>query len=270
MNSENIQVSGVAETMLQTMYARAVYSQKPDHKFYDGKAIEIAQALNYDFSMADKDALMESGVLARTILLDRMVKQFIDENPTGTVVNIACGLDTRFYRVDNGQIRWYNLDLPETIAVRRRFLREEGRVSMIPCSAMDPSWTDRISPDREKVLAVIEGLSMYLAQQDIEQILRIIAARFHNVKIIMEFMNPWAVNHVKEKSIEATQAKFTWGAKSGKEITAFCPALHWVEDVSLVEGMKELYPIYRVIGKIPVLRNLSNKLAILEVCKNGE
>lgn len=67
--------------------------------------------MNYDFSMADKDALMGNGVLARTILLDRMVKQFIDENPKGTVVNIACGLDTRFYRVDNGSVRWYNLDL---------------------------------------------------------------------------------------------------------------------------------------------------------------
>lgn len=195
------------------------------------------------------------------------MKQFIDETPNGTVVNIACGLDTRFYRVDNGQIRWYNLDLPETIAVRRRFLQEEGRVSMIPCSAMDPSWTDRIAPDGEKVLVVIEGLSMYLTGQDMEQILRIIAARFHNVKIILEFMNPWIAGHVKEKSIEATQAKFTWGAKSGKEIAALCPALRWVEDVSLMEGMKELYPIYRVIGRISALRNLSNQLAVLEHCK---
>ena len=117
---------------------------------------------------------------------------------------------------------------------------------------------------------VMEGLSMYLTGQDIEQILGIIAGRFHNVKIILEFMNPWVAGHVKEKSIEASQAKFTWGAKSGKEIAALCPALHWKENVSLVEGMKELSPIYRVIGKIPALRNLSNKLAVLEVCRNGE
>lgn len=265
-----VDLTGVAETMLQTMYARAVYSQKPGHKFYDGKAIEIAKAMNYDFSKADKDALMSSGVLVRTILLDGMVKQFVDENPNGTVVNIACGLDTRFYRVDNGQIRWYNLDLPETIAVRRRFLREEGRVSMIPRSAMDLGWTDRISPDGEKVLVVIESLSMYLTQQDVGQILGIIAARFYKAKVIMEFMNPWVVGHVKEKSIEASQAKFTWGARSGEEIAALCPVVRWVEDVSLVDGMKELYPIYRVIGKIPALRNLSNKLAVLEACKNRE
>ncbi len=128
----------------------------------------------------------------------------------------------------------------------------------------------RIALNGEKVLLVIEGLSMYLTQRDIEKILSIIASRFHNGKIILEFMNPWVAGHVKEKSIEASQAKFIWGAKSGKEIAALCPALHWMEDVSLVEGMKELYPVYRVIGKVPALRNLSYKLAVLEVCKNGE
>lgn len=267
---ESIDLRGVPETMLQTLYARAAHSKRPDHKFYDAKAIEIVEQLDYDFSKAEKDMAMSAGVIARTILLDRMVKQFIDENPDGTVVNIACGLDTRFYRVDNGSVRWYNLDLPEAIAVRRCFLREEGRVSMIAKSAMDLTWADRITPDEEKVLVVIEGLSMYLTQQDIEQILGIIAARFHNVKIIMEFMNPWVVGHIKEKSIEASKAKFTWGARSGERIAALCPVLCWAEDVSLVEGMKELYPIYRVIGKLPLLRNLSNKLAVLERCKNGE
>lgn len=101
---ENINLQGVPQTMLQTMYARAVYSKKPAHKFYDGKAIEIAGKLNYDFSKAEKDAVMGSGVLARTILLDKVVGQFVAENPRSTVVNIACGLDTRFYRVDNWQI----------------------------------------------------------------------------------------------------------------------------------------------------------------------
>ena len=264
MEPETISISGVPETMLQTMYARAVYSQKPGHRCYDGKAIEIAKALRYDFSKAENDAAMSSGVLARTILLDRMVGQFVDEHPSGTVVNIACGLDTRFYRVDNGAIRWYDLDLPETIAVRRRFLPETDRVAMIACSAMDPAWAEQITADKENVLVVIEGLSMYLTQKDVGQILGIIAARFPQVRIILEFMDPWVVGHVKEKSIEATQARFTWGAKSGREIAALCPALRWAEDVSLVEGMKELYPVYRFIGKIGLLRNLSNKLAILE------
>lgn len=259
-----VDLSGVPETMLQTMYARAVYSQRADHKFYDGKAIEMAQALHVDFSKADKDVLMSSGVLARTLLLDKMVGEFVRQNPRGTVVNIACGLDTRFYRVDNGTIRWYNLDLPETIAVRRRFLQEDGRVQMIAKSAMDPSWAEQVDATGENVLVIIEGLSMYLTERDVAQMLHIVSERFSRVRVLLELMNPWVVRHVREKSIEASQAKFTWGIRSGQALEQMAPGLRWIQDVSLVEGMKELYPIYRVIGRIPQVRGLSNKLAVLE------
>ena len=52
--------------MLQTLYARAKESKKPDHVIYDAKAIEIVEELDYDFTKADKDTAMASGVIART------------------------------------------------------------------------------------------------------------------------------------------------------------------------------------------------------------
>lgn len=265
---EKISMQGVPETMLQTLYARAAYSGKPKHKFYDAKAVEIVSKLDYDFSKAAQDSMMSSGVIARTILLDRMVKAFVGENPDGTVINIACGLDTRFYRVDNGSIRWYNIDLPETIDVRRRFLNEQGRVSMIACSAMDSAWAERIEQGKGKTLIVIEGLTMYLRESDVKQMLSVITRKFSEAEIIMETMSPWVVKHMKEKSIEATKAKFTWGVKSGRELKAIAPELIWVQDVSLIEGMKELYPMYKLLGKIPAVRNISNKLVILK--KQGD
>ena len=101
---EKVNIQGVPETMLQTLFARAAHSQKKGHRFYDGKAIEMVQQLDYDFSKAEKDTAMSSGVIARTILLDRMVGDFIRNNPDAVVVNLACGLDTRVYRLDNGRI----------------------------------------------------------------------------------------------------------------------------------------------------------------------
>lgn len=261
---ESIDLQGVPETMLQTLYARAAHSKRPDRKFYDVKAIEIMEQLDYDFSKAEKDMAMSAGVIARTILLDKMVGDFVKENPKGTVVNIACGLDTRFYRVDNGRIRWYNLDLPETIAVRRRFLTETGRVSMIAKSAMDETWADDIDETENRTLIVMEGLVMYLTEADVKQILSIIDRRFRSAKVIMETMNPWIVKHMKEKSIEATRAKFTWGIKSGKDLKNLAPGFTWVRDVGLTEGMKVIYPVYRLLGGIPAVRNISNKLVILE------
>lgn len=260
---EKVNIQGVPETMLQTLFARAAHSQKKEHKFYDKKAVEIVKQLDYDFSKAEKDAAMSSGVIARTILLDRMVGAFLEENPDATVVNIACGLDTRVYRLDNGRVRWYNLDLPEVIGIRRRFLNEQGRISMIAKSAMDESWAAEIEDQTGKVLVVLEGLVMYLTETDVRKILSIICRRFEHAEIIMETMNPFIMRHMKEKSIEASKARFTWGLKTGKELERMAPELTWIKDVSLVEGMKELYPVYQVLGRIRPVRNISNKLVIL-------
>lgn len=264
---EKVNIQGVPETMLQTLYARAAHSQTKNPRFYDAKAIEIVKQLDYDFSRAERDAAMSSGVIARTILLDRMVGDFLAAYPNATVVNIACGLDTRIYRLDNEQVRWYNLDLPEVIAIRRRFLDEQGRISTIAGSAMDENWAAEIEAPKDKVLVVIEGLVMYLTEADVRKILSIICGRFAHAQIIMETMSPFIVRHVKEKSIEASKARFTWGLKSGKDLEGMAPGLTWAGDVSLTEGMKELYPIYQLLGRIRPIRDLSNKLVIL---KKGE
>lgn len=141
--SKNEKIGGVAETMLQTLYARAKESKKPNHKIYDEKAIEIVERMDYDFGLADKDAVMSSGVAARTIVLDRMVSDFIKRFPDTTVINIACGMDTRFYRIDNGMTHWYNLDLPVTMEVRKKYILENERVTLIAGSAMDAGWAEQ-------------------------------------------------------------------------------------------------------------------------------
>ena len=96
------ELNGVAETMLLTFYARAQYSRSPRHAFYDAKAVELVERLDYDFSKASRDVAMGSGTIARTIVFDELVQAFLQKHPDATVVNIACGLDTRVYRMDSG------------------------------------------------------------------------------------------------------------------------------------------------------------------------
>ena len=259
---EKFDITGVPETMIQTLYARAKESKKPDHKIYDEKAIEIVSQMDYDFSKADKDFAMSSGVISRTIILDKYVKNYIKKNPDAAVINIVCGMDTRFYRVDNGKIRWFNIDLPVTIDIRKRFLSEPDRVVTIPKSAMDSSWADDVGSLSSPVLVIIEGLSMYLSENDIKQILSIIESHYSNVTLLMETMSPAVVKKVKEKSIDASNAKFTWGIKTGKELETYNNCFRFVNDISLTEGM-ELYPIYKVISKIGFIRNLSNKITVM-------
>ena len=268
---EKVKLQGVPETMLQTLYARAAYSKMNNAKFHDQMAEEIVSHMDYDFSLAEKDKMMSKGVIARTILLDRMVENFIRENQEGTVVNIACGMDTRVYRLKTPpSVRWYNLDLPETIEVRRQFLTENGHISMIAKSAMDESWVAEIEGPQGRTLIILEGLVMYLSERDVKQILSIISDWFQEAEVIMETMNPWVVKNMKEKSIKATKARFTWGVRSGKELERISPEYTWVRDVSLVEGMKAIMPTYHLFGWIPAVKNISNKLVVLRKDKESD
>ena len=264
MMKEKVNVTGVPETMIQTLYARAKESMKPNSTIKDDMAAEIVSQLDYDFSNADKDSAMSSGVIARTIVLDEMVGKYLTKHPKTVVVNIACGMDTRCYRMKGKYLRWYNVDLPETMEVRERFLTEDGPIYQIAKSAMDASYIDDITYEGEDVLVVIEGLSMYLKEADIRQILAIIDQAFPKAMVLIEVMSPFVVKHVKEKSIEGSNAKFTWGIKNGKLLEQMVPSFTYKKEVSLVEGMKKLMPIYHVIGKIPAVRNISNRIVVME------
>lgn len=259
--NEKMTLTGVPETMLQTVYARARESQTRG-VITDRKAEELIGRLDYDFSKAEKDSAMRSGVVARTVVLDRMVADWLAKHPGAVVVNIACGLDTRCYRME-GYAHWYNLDLPETMAVRAKLLPEQGNISQIAMSAMD-DWSGQIAAQQAPVLVIIEGLTMYLSEGDVRRIFDVIAAGFDRATVFVETMSPAVVKGFKEKSIEASKAKFTWGIKNGKALSALVPGFAFVEEHSLTEGMAAFMPIYKLLDKLAFVRNLSNKIIVLE------
>ncbi len=258
---QTITLSGVPETMLQTVYARAKET-KTRGAIHDDKAVTLVEQLNYDFSLADKDIAMHSGVIARTIVLDRLVEDYLKSHPGAVVVNLASGLDTRCYRMSSYR-HWYNLDLPETIAVREQLLPEQGAISQIAMSAMD-DWGKEIAGDGQSILILIEGLTMYLTEADVQQIFSVIAGRFAHATVFVEIMSPAMAQHVKEKSIEGSCAKFTWGVKNGKVLSSLLPGTRFVAEHSLTEGMAAFVPIYKVLDKIPAIRNISNRIIVLE------
>lgn len=259
--AETITLSGVPETMLQTVYARAKESRGRG-AIHDLKAEEIIGRLDYDFSLADKDAAMHSGVIARTIVLDRLVGEYLAAHSGATVMNLACGLDTRCYRMQ-GYAHWYNLDLPETIAVREALLPESGSISQLAMSAMD-DWGSEVKEPSGPALVIIEGLTMYLTQADVQRIFAVIAGRFPAATVFTETMNPMVVKRFKEKSIEGSKAKFTWGVKDGRALAALLPGFRLAGEHCLTEGMAAFVPVYRLLDKLPLIRNISNRIAILQ------
>lgn len=259
--NEKPKLSGVPETMLQTVYARAKET-KNRGAIKDAKAVELVDKIDYDFSLADKDSAMHSGVVARTIVLDELAKKYLAKNRGAVVVNIACGLDTRCYRM-SGYEHWYNLDLPETIEVRKKLLPEEGKISQIAMSAMD-DWGGEITEQDKPVIVIIEGLTMYLSEKDVKEIFDVISKRFEHVTVLVETMNPTMVKRMKEKSIEGSNAKFTWGVKNGTELAKLLPNFRLIEEHSLAEGMAEFIAIFKLLAKIKPVSNISNRIVVLE------
>ena len=126
---------------------------------------------------------------------------------------IIRGLDTRCCRM-SGYAHWYNLDLPEAIAVRKRLMPEDGTVSQIAMSAME-DWGPAVEERDAPALVIIEGLTMYLSEAEVRRIFAVIAGRFDRAAVLVEPMNPTVVRHFKKKTIEGSHAQFTWGVKNG-------------------------------------------------------
>lgn len=256
-------LEGVEKTMLLTLYTKAKHSQKPNHKFFDYMAIDVISEIDYDFSIADKDRSMQMGVISRTIVLDDMVSEYIRSHPKCTIVNIASGMDTRFNRLDNGIIKWYNVDLENSANFRLNYIKDTDRVKTLAYSAMDPMWADEIEASGD-ILFIIEGLTMYLSEGENKQILDIIDKNFKSCTIFTEIMPPVSVENVTEKSVEEMDAKFIWGVQEGHELRRLNPNFNWIRDVNLFDGMNVYKPITKLFTWIPFIRRRMDYIAVLE------
>jgi hypothetical protein len=116
--------------------------------------------------------MSHEGVIARTIMLDRQMKDIIRKAPDTVIVNVGAGFDDRFSRVDNGSIRWFDLDLPDSIAARRKAFPERERVTMIAGNALESDWCkpvqDALAGRKAKPVFIAEGLFMYLTLEQIK------------------------------------------------------------------------------------------------------
>jgi len=257
-------LEGVEKTMLLTLFAKAQHSQQKNHKFHDRRAIDVISQIDYDFSMADKDRFMKYGVISRTIVLDEMVSDYIKKHPHSTIVNIASGMDTRFDRLDNGMIRWYNVDLENSANFRLQYIKDSERVKTLSYSAMDPRWAEEIKIESGNVLFIIEGLSMYLSENDNREILKIISDNFRHCSIFIEIMPPVSVENVTEKSVEETDSQFIWGVEKGSDLVKLNRNFRWIMDVNLFDGMSKFKPAFRLFTWLPFLRRKMDYIVVLE------
>lgn len=203
--NEKIELTGVPETMLQTLYARAKESRTRG-AVTDKKAEEIIEKLDYDFSLADSDIAMSSGVIARTVVLDKMVSGWLTEHPDAVVVNIACGLDTTGRSCDNGSCKIYNLDFPEVIKVRNELLPAGEREENVPCDLNDTAWFERIDASGGAVF-LAAGVFYYFLKEQVRSLVCKMADAFPGGVLVFDAANRKAVKLMLKTWIKDAQIK---------------------------------------------------------------
>jgi O-methyltransferase involved in polyketide biosynthesis len=133
----SLNISGVPETMLWALYNRAAEARRTNTVLHDPMAVQVAERIPYDYARFGKP---EAGQVMRAVTIDRLLKDWIQGHPSGQVIALGEGLETQFHRVDNGNIRWLSIDLPEVIAIRTRFLPDTDQRHNLACSALDFRW----------------------------------------------------------------------------------------------------------------------------------
>lgn len=230
-------LSGVVETMLITLYTRALESQRPDALIKEEKAVALIRQINYDFSpamLAKIDEETRVAVLLRNREFDRHVRAFLARCPEAVVVHIGCGLDTRFERSDNGQVEWYDLDLPEVIELRREFIGGEGvRYHLLACSVLDSAWLNVVSVHRQRpFLFLAEGVLMYFEEAQVKSLVLTLKEHFPSAELVFDAFSPfflWANN--RRVAHTKIGVRCHWALKHGKDLEK------WGDDICLLDEM---------------------------------
>lgn len=239
----NISLGDVETTALIPVAIKASETLRKNPRVRDEVAVEMIKTLGIDTKPFDK-FMSHEGVIARTVMLDRMVNDFVAKNPSAVIVNMACGFDNRFSRVDNGRVFWFDLDLPDSIEVRKKVFPKREREEMISGSVLENGWCERVLSEikktNSKVLFLAEGLFMYLTFDEIKKLLSVLKENFPTGTLIAEQNNPLMVKNQKyHDTVKNTNAVFKSGTWSGQEIADLCEGIRFVEEHSFNEEMKK-------------------------------
>jgi O-methyltransferase involved in polyketide biosynthesis len=238
---------GVSETLLVPLHYRAMESRSPGGAFKDQAGEAFHDAIDYDWSVFQGVQLQKPGIVGRTLILDREAGEFIAAHPDALVVNLGAGLDTRFHRLDNGVLRWVELDLPDVIAFREKLGEPaDPRHRLLAGSALEADWAHAVKPlAGGPVLLIAEGLTPYFTEEEHRRFFGLLADHFPGATLL--FQNSAAsilkeFAHLSDLSKLKTRAEIRWGLEEGADVSSLTPRARFEAEYSILEGYEHLLP----------------------------
>ncbi len=269
-----IELGDVSISLLLTFYALARESRTENPIIHDPKAEEIASVLNRELLKSkesyfrtlakgeiNKDLSVHIALRAKKY--DEYVKDFMKRYPGGTVVNIGCGLDTRFWRIDNGKARFYDLDLPRVIEIKRKVCWETERYHMLAASALEHVWMNEVLDHTVgPYIFLAEGVFMYLDRDDVKALVLELQNRFPGSELVCEVFNDFWLQKPWKMLLEFKMQKefhlgkgvtFSFGLKNGREMESWAPGIEFLDEWSYFESGHKKLGWARLLGNISLL-----------------
>lgn len=265
-----VKLEGAAESLLLTLASRAFESTHQRPIVRDDVATVLLQRLQYDPSQVARDRLYHTIICLRTRRFDTAVASFLSAHPSGTIVNLGCGLDTRFERVDNGQARWLELDFPDVIELRRKLLDEGPRRRFVGCSLADLRWLDAVAEfSSAPILFIAEGVLMFVEPNDVDRLLAAVCARFPGSRLLFDAVTPAEVSLQRyHPTLRKTQARLRWGLSNARALERAHPALRLVSEWFYCDEPEPRLGWYRRLRFLPWITRTARVL-LYDVQRNS-
>jgi len=253
-------LDGVSETLLMTLYVRARESQRPGGMIKDDKAVTMVNRIACDFSRLRMQRHDEIAVIMRMKKFDSHVRNFLMRNPDAVVIHIGCGLDTRFERVDDGHVEWFDLDMPDVIELRRKLIGNEcERYHTLCTSVFDDGWAEEVSRYKPRpFLFLAEGVLPYFEESQVKSLVLKLCDHFPGSELICDAHTPfviWADNlHL---AFARVKARLHWSLKHGKDVEGWGEGIRLLDEWNYYEDDEANLRAFRWVRLIPPLAKSS-------------
>ncbi len=263
------------KTMVGPVWARGFFSQLYPELLNDIDAIRINKTIESkfrdkpaEFALMQKlvDEFIGLFVVFRARSFDDAIRKYMETHPRATIVNIGCGLDTTFSRVDNGQILWHDLDIPDAIAIRRKYVPETPRSKGIPKSVFDLSWFESVDFSKERgIFFLAGGLLYYFKEEEVAALARAMASRFPGGELVFDMPSKRGIKiwNRRLKNTGTTGVSFSCSLDDVVEqIAKWDPTLQVVDEFPMFSRLPH-NPNWK--RKTRFLMNLSDRLKIMKM-----
>ena len=225
-----MELNNESKTLFIPLYGKALMSK---NKLFinDPKAEEIIESVYYNFVELKQSKWLSMYMAARARIIDEITSEFMERKTNATIIHLGCGLDSRCLRINDNFDTWNDVDYPNVIELRKKFYEETGKYKMIGKSVTDLSWLNAIETNNSNIFIIAEGLTMYLSEDEIQQLLKGINQRFGNATILFDAYSKQAVKSSKIKNpVNQMSANVKWGMNTPKDFIKLNPNLEFIRE----------------------------------------